>query len=771
MPDEVYTLPLLITRGMVLFPNQIQAIEAGRPFSVTAIDEAHRNYNDLILVVSQLTPEVDDPSIDEFYQFGVLGRISNMQVNKKYTRLRILPIARVQISEVINNGTYWSATGTIKRDISGDHKEEVALVRNIISNLENMQVITSRLPKELVNQLSKGVSASDITDMLANLLPMTIDQKQKVLESLELNVRLKLVLEAINEEREISDIDKHLQEEVRKSAEKNQREYFLREKLKAIKAELGENVDGDDSSESLLERLEKGEYPEFIKNKVRNELKRAEMMPQASLEASLIKAYVETLLDVPWWQKTADNDDLNNVEAILNEDHYGLDKVKKRIVEYLAVKKMTGNLKAPILCFYGPPGVGKTSLGKSIARALGRKFFKASLGGISDEAEIRGHRRTYVGAMPGRIINGMKRSAVINPVFLLDEIDKLGSSYKGDPSSALLEVLDPEQNFAFNDNYLEEPYDLSNVLFIGTANYLEDVPAPLRDRLELIEVNSYTELEKIEIAKRHLIAKQLLANGLTKDQITFTKEALKAIIEFYTREAGVRELERKIASICRKVVVDLLKTPELTKVKITPIEVRKYLGVELFDNSKKEKTSQVGVVTGLAYTPYGGDILPIEVNHFPGGGKLVLTGKLGEVMKESATIALDYIQANATKYEIDSQLFKDRDIHIHVPEGAVPKDGPSAGVAMTVAIISALTGKAVSSDIAMTGEVTLRGNVLPIGGLREKTLAALRSGIKTVIIPEENRKSIDDLSKEVVEKLNIIYMEKVDDALTHALVK
>ncbi|HAV20070.1 MAG TPA: endopeptidase La, partial [Firmicutes bacterium] len=667
MSEESYRLPLLITRGMVLFPNQIQPIEAGRPFSVTAIDEAHRNYNDLILVVSQHSPEVDEPNIDEFYSFGVLGRISNLQANKKYTRLRIMPLSRVELTEIENDGTMWLATGTVKQDISGDHKTEVALVRNIISNLENMQVVTSRLPKELINQLSKGVSATDITDMLANLLPMTIEQKQKVLETLELNERLKLVMEAIKEEKEISDIDKHLQEEVRKSAEKNQREYFLREKLKAIKAELGEDPDGEDS-DSLIERLEKGEYPEFIKNKVRAELKRAEMMPQASLEASLIKAYVETLMDVPWWQKTADNDDLLNVQKILDEDHYGLDKVKKRIVEYLAVKKMTGNLKAPILCFYGPPGVGKTSLGKSIARALGRKFIKASLGGISDEAEIRGHRRTYVGAMPGRIINGMKKSGVINPVFLLDEIDKLGSSYKGDPSNALLEVLDPEQNFAFNDNYLEEPYDLSNVLFIGTANYLDDVPPPLRDRLELIEVNSYTELEKTEIARRHLINKQLLANGLTKDQVSFTKEAILAIIQLYTREAGVRELERKLASICRKVVVDLLTNPDLNKVKVTPVEVKKYLGVPLFDNSKKEKTPQVGVVTGLAYTHFGGDILPIEVNHFPGSGKLVLTGNLGDVMKESATIALDFIQANAKNYGIESSMFKERDIHIHVPE-------------------------------------------------------------------------------------------------------
>ena len=765
MKKESYELPLLITRGMVLFPNQSQSIEAGRPFSVAAIEAAKVDGNDLILVTSQKSPEIDDPSTSDIFMVGTICRMSNITSLKRYTRLKVLPIARILITEVIKHGDTWSAKAEKLDDVIGDHKTEVALVRNIITSLEGMQVVTNRLPREVVGQLSKGVAASDIADILANLLPMPVDQKQKVLETLDLNERLKMVLDAVNEEKEIADIDKHLQDEVRKSAEKNQREYFLREKLKAIKTELGENPESTDSEESLLKRLEAGQYPDHVKTKVRAELKRGEMMPSSSLEASLIKAYVELMLDLPWWQRTSDNDDLMNVQNILDDDHYGLEKVKKRIIEYLAVKKMTGSLKAPILCFYGPPGVGKTSLARSIARALGRKFFKASLGGISDEAEIRGHRRTYVGSMPGRILNGMKKSGVVNPVFLLDEIDKLASSYKGDPASALLEVLDPEQNFAFNDNYIEEVYDLSNVMFIATANYLEDIPAPLRDRLELIEVNSYTEVEKIEIANRHLIAKQLLANGLKPEQISFSKDALAAIIEFYTREAGVRELERRIASICRKAVVELITDPKILAIKVTPAVVRKYLGVEIFDNSKKEKTSQVGVVTGLAYTQYGGDILPIEVNHFPGSGRLVLTGKLGDVMKESATIALDYIQANAAKYDIESKMFKERDIHIHIPEGAVPKDGPSAGVTMTVAIISALTGRHASSEVAMTGEVTLRGNVLAIGGLREKTIAALRSGIKTVLIPEENKKNVDDLAKEVKENLKIIYVKNVDEAI------
>ena len=542
--------------------------------------------------------------------------------------------------------------------------------------------------------------------------------------------------------------------------------------MKAIKEELGEGKDDEHGPDAIKSKLEKNPYPENVKAKVKRELKRFEMMPESSLEASLIMSYIDTLLAAPWYQKTEDNDDLNNVRKILDEDHFGLEKVKKRIIEYLAVKKMTGNLKAPILCFYGPPGTGKTSLAKSIARALDRKFFKASLGGVSDESEIRGHRRTYVGSMPGRIIQGMTKSGVTNPVFLLDEIDKVGgSSLHGDPSSALLEVLDPEQNFAFNDNFIEEPYDLSNVLFIATANYLENVPAPLRDRLELIEVPSYTELEKIKIATGFLVPKEMKANGLAEGDIVFEEEAIKEIIEHYTMEAGVRNLERLIASICRKAVVDILSNPETKKpVVITVEKAIEYLGVEIFEGSKKEKENQIGVVTGLAYTEFGGDILPIEVTYFPGKGGLVLTGKLGDVMKESATIALDYVRANAKKYHIDDEIFQKNDIHIHVPEGAVPKDGPSAGVAITTAIISCLSHTPVNANVAMTGEVTLRGKALAIGGLREKSLAALRSGIKEIIVPIDNKKDVSELPEEVKKTLKINFMTCVDDALAIALV-
>ncbi len=552
--------------------------------------------------------------------------------------------------------------------------------------------------------------------------------------------------------------------------DKSQKDYILREKLKQIHKELG---DDENNEQTLLERLEKNPYPDYIKKKVKAEYKRYEMMPQASLESGLIKQYIDILMDIPWYQKTEDNDDLKNARKILDEDHYGLTKVKDRIIEYLAVKKMTGNLKAPILCFYGAPGVGKTSLGKSIARALGRKFFKASLGGISDEAEIRGHRRTYVGSMPGRIISGMKRCGVRNPVFLLDEVDKISQTFKGDPASALLEVLDPEQNFAFNDNYVEEPYDLSDVLFIATANYIENVPAPLRDRLEIIELNSYTEIEKIKIAKGFLVKKELLANGLKAEDYSFSDDAIKYIINHYTMEAGVRNLERNIAKIIRKVIVENLTTNKKVSKgsKVISIEdVKKYLGVERFQVSQKEKKNQVGVVTGLAYTEYGGSTLPIEVNYFPGKGNLVLTGKLGDVMKESCTIALDYVKANHKKYKIDFKLFKENDIHIHFPEGAIPKDGPSAGVAITLAIISCLSNTPVNCNVALTGEVNLRGAALPIGGLREKSMAALRSGIKKIVVPKENKRDVSELPKEVKEALEIIYMENVDDAYPHVLV-
>ena len=770
---QALTLPLLITRSLVVFPGNQQLIEAGRDFSISAVNASKNECDSLILVTSQKQFSTENPTGQDVFDIGVLCHIISISERDNRLRVRIEVLERVKLSDIKfeENAGYYSAIGGMNPLPSISPVENEAIIKAVSKALEGVPNVFSAMPKNIANIVMKSPKATDVCFALAGYLEASVETKQKMLESKDVNALMEQVLILLNGENQKNQIEQDISQTVRESAEKSQREYFLREKLKAIKHELGEDGGGQNDPDSILEKLEKNPYPENIKNKVKAEIKKYEMMPQGSLEGALIQSYLDVLMNVPWWQKTEDNDSLENVEKILDEDHYGLEIPKKRIIEYLAVKKLTGNLKSPILCFYGPPGTGKTSLGKSIARALGRKFFKASLGGISDEADIRGHRRTYVGSLPGRIIQGMRKAGVTNPVFLLDEVDKLASSYKGDPASALLEVLDPEQNYSFNDNYLEEPYDLSDVLFICTANYLENIPGPLRDRLELIQLSSYTELEKVQIAKGHLVKKQLELNGLEKKQASFTDGAIKFIIRSYTRESGVRDLERKIASCLRKVAVAIVKDPSIKTIKINEEKVREYLGVPPFEDSKKEQEPQIGVVTGLAYTEFGGDILPIEVNYFKGKGALVLTGHLGDVMKESCAIALDYVKSNAEKFNIDSSLFAENDIHIHVPEGAVPKDGPSAGVAITTAIVSCLSKRPVNPDVAMTGEVTLRGNALPIGGLREKSLAALRSGIKTIIVPEENKKDVDELPKEVKESLNIVFMKSADDAIKIALVK
>ncbi len=770
---QALTLPLLITRSLVVFPGNQQLIEAGRDFSISAVNASKNECDSLILVTSQKQFSTENPTGQDVFDIGVLCHIISISERDNRLRVRIEVLERVKLSDIKfeENAGYYSAIGGMNPLPSISPVENEAVIKAVSKALEGVPNVFSAMPKNIANIVMKSPKATDVCFALAGYLEASVETKQKMLESKDVNALMEQVLILLNGENQKNQIEQDISQTVRESAEKSQREYFLREKLKAIKHELGEDGGGQNDPDSILEKLEKNPYPENIKNKVKAEIKKYEMMPQGSLEGALIQSYLDVLMNVPWWQKTEDNDSLENVEKILDEDHYGLEIPKKRIIEYLAVKKLTGNLKSPILCFYGPPGTGKTSLGKSIARALGRKFFKASLGGISDEAEIRGHRRTYVGSLPGRIIQGMRKAGVTNPVFLLDEVDKLASSYKGDPASALLEVLDPEQNYSFNDNYLEEPYDLSDVLFICTANYLENIPGPLRDRLELIQLSSYTELEKVQIAKGHLVKKQLELNGLEKKQASFTDGAIKFIIRSYTRESGVRDLERKIASCLRKVAVAIVKDPSIKTIKINEERVREYLGVPPFEDSKKEQEPQIGVVTGLAYTEFGGDMLPIEVNYFKGKGALVLTGHLGDVMKESCAIALDYVKSNAEKFNIDSSLFAENDIHIHVPEGAVPKDGPSAGVAITTAIVSCLSKRPVNPDVAMTGEVTLRGNALPIGGLREKSLAALRSGIKTIIVPEENKKDVDELPKEVKESLNIVFMKSADDAIKIALVK
>ena len=767
-PGEIVRLPVLVCKGFVIFPEATSTIYAERNFSKTATKISLDKFEGYVVVVTQKSEsKVSDFSYEDISSTGTLCRISSSSGNTTL-KLRLIGLERIKIESLEYNDidkTYY-ANVSLFSDILGDERKEEKLVQTILDKIEKQSGLyfNNSDGYKLISQLSSGVNALKLSYALSQLLAFPTKIKLELLEAKDVNDRLQLILNNLDYISQDLLIEQEIQNELQKSASKNQREYILREKMRIIKEELNDDPELTDQK-NIYKKLEEGNYPPNIKQKIKEEIKRFNMMPQASLEASLIKNYIDIMFSIPWDEKTVDNDDLNNVQHILDEDHYGLDKVKKRIIEYLAVKQKTGNLKAPILCFYGPPGVGKTSLGRSIARALGRKFVKSSLGGVSDEAEIRGHRRTYVGSMPGRIIQGMRKAKTTNPVFLLDEIDKIGSSYKGDPSSALLEVLDPEQNFAFNDNYIEEPYDLSNVLFICTANYLGNIPEPLRDRLELIEVNSYTLIDKMHIAKEHLIKKEMDANGLKESDIQFEDDALAYIIERYTREAGVRELERKISSICRRVVVNLVSKKRKTKEIITIKKVKEYLGTEIFDSTAKEKGAQVGVVTGLAYTEFGGDILPIEVNNFPGKGNLVLTGKLGDVMKESCSIAYDYIKANAKKYGIDDEVFAKNDLHIHFPEGAVPKDGPSAGCAITVAIISCLTNHPVSGDIAMTGEVTLRGKALAIGGLREKSLAALRSGIKKIIIPSENKKHVSELPKEVKDNLEIIYMDSVDKAI------
>lgn len=761
------TLPFLITKGLVVYPNMNEAVDAGRPYSMEAIRQAKANSNSLLFVGCQKEADKDDIKIpDDVFETATLCRIVYSNEKDGSIKVRLIGSRRVLLSDIrFEKGSY-IADGSVLEDEEGDANEELQLIAKLSQSLTTSNFMNPNVVKNTLTSLQNGDSVGNVVDTIAQYLDFRVADKVALLAERNTNERLKILLRLLDEQKQITQIEQKLDETVRERAEKSQKEYFLREKMKAIKDELGEGA-GVNDVDAIKAKLEKNPYPENVKAKIKNELHRMEMMPDGSLESSLILNYIQTLINVPWFQRTEDNDDLSNVQKILDENHFGLEKVKKRIIEYLAVKQATGTLKAPILCFFGPPGCGKTSLAKSIAQALGRKFYKCSLGGVSDEAEIRGHRRTYVGALPGRIIQGMTRAGTVNPVFLLDEIDKVGgANYRGDPSSALLEVLDPEQNFAFNDNFLEEPYDLSNVLFIATANYLENVPAPLRDRLELIEVPSYTEIEKLKIAADFLIQKQMKANGLKEGDIVFNEEGIREMIEFYTREAGVRELERLVASCCRKAIVELIKNPSLPRpIKVDAEQVKKYLGVEIFEDTKKEKEPQIGVVTGLAYTEFGGDILPIEATHFHGKGQLVLTGNLKDIMKESCMIALDYVRANATKYGIPEEMFEKNDIHLHFPEGAVPKDGPSAGIAITCAIISSLSGKPVNNNVAMTGEVTLRGKALPIGGLREKSLAALRSGIKTILVPEENKKDVDELPEEVKKGLAIHFMKCVDDAL------
>lgn len=765
-------LPVICTRGMLVFPGHELSLDVGRTFSLNAMDLAVSQHDSNIVLVSQIHPLEEEINFDMVYHHATLCKITKRikKDNHGTIKLTVVGEKRVELESLYTEGECYYAKVRYLEDIHGDPNEETALVRKLTEQMQSMNGASQLLPRELISNITHGLSASELADTIGHYINSDLVEREKILAEPDINKRLLLVLASMQKEKAINEIENSINNRVKKSIDENQKEFYLREKLKAIKEELGDAPNGEDEVERFRSMIKDNPYPQNVKDKLTEELARYEMMPSTSPEANVVRTYLDWMTKLPWFEMTEDNQDITKVEEILDEDHFGLKKPKERIVEQLAVKQMTQSLKAPIICLVGPPGVGKTSISKSIARALDRKFVKISLGGVTDESEIRGHRRTYLGSMPGRIIQGMKKAGVMNPVFLLDEIDKMASDYKGDPTSAMLEVLDPEQNSMFSDNYIEEPYDLSQVLFIATANDLGGIPEPLRDRLEIIELSSYTEQEKLMIAKDHLIKKELKNHGLTDEQLTITDDALMYIIRHYTREAGVRQLERLIAAICRKSVLKILKkATDHVAVEVNDLE--ELLGKAPFDHTKKQPKPQVGVVTGLAWTQFGGDILPIEVNHFKGSGKFIVTGQLGDVMKESASIALDYLKAHADKYSLKDIDFDKQDIHIHVPEGAVKKDGPSAGVTLTTAIYSAFTQKPVRDDVAMTGEVTLTGNVLPIGGLKEKSISAHRSGIHTIIIPKDNAKDIDDIPESVRNDLTIITADHIDTVLENALVK
>ncbi|MCR5308425.1 MAG: endopeptidase La [bacterium] len=768
--DNILCAPAIPLRGLIPIPNNDQRIEIGRPISLNALNALDFNTdNEQVILLLQKDPQVADPKTKDFEEYGLLAeRKSQIKLPTGNLKVKFKIISRVKILEYVSTSEYFEVNYEEVETIRGDQDEEKALVKLVAKAVLEGDPQTFANHQDLMRLVQNEGDASIICDVVSNNLKGNEQRKIRYIKEAELNKRLRFILEDVEYEKFIGDLEDKINNDVKKNIDESQKEYYLREKMRAIQEELGDKAIKEKDVEHLRKEIKKAQMPKEIEEKVLNELQRYSVSPQGMAETGVIKGYIDFMVELPWKKASVDNTNLEEVKEKLDLDHYGLEEVKERIIEYLAVKIMTNKNPQTILCLAGPPGVGKTTLAMSIANALGRKFVKQSFGGVRDEAEIRGHRRTYVAAMPGRILKGMHTAGTINPVFLIDEIDKLSSDYKGDPSSAMLEVLDPEQNSHFSDHYVEEPYDLSQVLFIATANYLENVPAPLRDRMEIVTLDSYTEHEKYNIALKHLIPKQLDIHGINKEKCEFTDDAIYYIIRHYTMEAGVRELSRMIASIIRKTVKDILIN-KVEKVLIDIPMVEKYLGVKKYDHNKSEKTDQVGVVTGLAYTQFGGDTLEIEVTYYKGKGGLVLTGKLGEVMKESASIALSYIKANADKYNIDPKFFEENDIHIHVPEGAVPKDGPSAGVTLATAILSCLTNKKVRCDLGMTGEITLRGNVLPIGGLREKSIAALRSGLKEILIPIENKKDVEDLPSEVKNTLKITEVSSVTEVFEKAM--
>jgi len=770
--EKTVVIPLLPLRDVVVFPHMIVPLFVGREKSIAALESAMK-YEKGIFMVAQKNAKKDDPNQEDIYSVGTIGIIIQLlRLPDGTVKVLVEGKIRGAIKEYLQNEDFFLVKINEIADID-DHNDikKQALMRSIKESFELYLKLSKKIHVEMMGTIAAIEDASKLADVIVTHLNVKLEDKQKIMEIFDITERLEAIYSLMLSEIEILQVEEKIKRRVKKQMEKTQKDYYLNEQMRAIQKEMGDKDDFRNEIVELEKRLKQKKMSEDATKKVRQEIKKLQMMAPMSAEATVVRNYIDWLLDMPWSEKTENNHTLKESEIILEEDHYGLKKVKERIIEYLAVQSLVKKNKGPILCLVGPPGVGKTSIAKSVARATNRKFVRISLGGVRDEAEIRGHRRTYIGAMPGKIVQSLKKAGSNNPVFCLDEVDKLTSDFRGDPSSALLEVLDPEQNFAFNDNYLDIDYDLSDIMFITTANVLQTIPPALQDRMEVIRIAGYTEQEKLQIAKKFLVSKEMEANGLQPDNVEFTKGALLRIIRQYTREAGVRNLEREIASICRKIAKELVSNGYKKKIAIAAQSIPKYLGVPKFRHGETEGKNEIGLTTGLAWTEVGGELLSIESSIMEGTGKMVMTGKLGDVMQESVQAALTYIRARAEKFGLPKNFYKRIDIHVHVPEGAIPKDGPSAGIAMATSIASALMKKKVRADLAMTGEITLRGRVLPIGGLKEKILAAHRGNIKTVIIPKDNEKDVAEVPQNVQNALEIIFVEHIDEVLEIAFVK
>jgi ATP-dependent Lon protease len=760
--------PVLPLRDIVVFPHMIVPLFVGREKSVRALEDVMKDDKQIFLV-TQKNAAQDDPATDDIYKVGTVGTVLQLlRLPDNTVKVLVEGVKRARVLRYTDNDEFFQAEAEILADVEGQGQELQALSRAVVSQFEQYIKLNKKIPPEVLVSINQIEDIGKLADTVAQHLNIKISDKQALLEVPTISERLERVYAFMESEIGVLQVEKRIRNRVKRQMEKTQREYYLNEQLKAIQKELGETEEGRDEAAELEERINKTKLSKEARERALAEVKKLRTMSPMSAEATVVRNYLDWMLSIPWKQRSKTRRDIAGAEKVLETDHFGLEKVKERILEYLAVQMRVGKVKGPILCLVGPPGVGKTSLGKSVAKATGRTFVRMSLGGVRDEAEIRGHRRTYIGSMPGKIIQGMKKAKTSNPLFLLDEVDKMGSDWRGDPASALLEVLDPEQNSTFNDHYLEVDYDLSDVMFVTTANTLR-MAQPLLDRMEIIRIPGYTEDEKVEIAKRHLIPKQMKEHGLKKGEFGISDDSLRELIRYYTREAGVRNLEREIANLARKAVKDIVKADKKRAIRVTPKVVGKYAGVRRYRYGEAEADDMIGVVTGLAWTEVGGELLTIEAVTVPGRGKVLATGKLGDVMKESVQAAESYVKSRAAEFGIKPSLISKKDIHVHVPEGATPKDGPSAGVAMVTTIVSVLSGITVKRDVAMTGEVTLRGRVLPIGGLKEKLLAALRGGLKTVLIPKENEKDLAEIPDNVKKGLTIIPVATVDEVLKNAL--